>query len=39
MDVSLTQWMANIPHELVAAHLNIDPKIIDALSKEKRAVV
>ena len=39
MDVSLTQWMANVPHELVAAHLNIDPKIIDALSKEKRAVV
>jgi oxalate decarboxylase len=39
MDVSLTQWMANVPHELVAAHLNIDQKIIDALSKEKRAVV
>jgi oxalate decarboxylase len=38
-DVSLTQWMANVPHELVQAHLNIDRQIIDALPKDKRAVV
>lgn len=38
-DVSLTQWMALTPHELVAAHLNIDRDVIDRLSKEKRAVV
>lgn len=39
MDVSLTQWMALTPHELVAAHLNIDQSLIDALPKEKRPVV
>jgi oxalate decarboxylase len=39
MDVSLTQWMANTPHELVQAHLDIDRQLIDALPKEKRAVV
>jgi hypothetical protein len=31
--------MANVPHELVQAHLNIDRQIIDALPKDKRAVV
>lgn len=39
MDVSLAQWMANTPHELVEAHLNIDSKLVDAISKEKRAIV
>jgi oxalate decarboxylase len=38
-DVSLTQWMANTPHELVQAHLNIDRGILDALPKDKKAVV
>ena len=38
-DVSLTQWMANTPHELVQAHLDIDRQLIDALPKEKRPVV
>ena len=38
-DVSLTQWMANTPHELVEGHLNLDREMIDALPKEKRAVV
>jgi hypothetical protein len=33
MDVSLKQWMANTPHELVAAHLNVD-----ALSKDKQPI-
>ena len=39
MDVSLTQWMALTPHELVAAHLNIEQSLIDSLPKEKRPVV
>jgi oxalate decarboxylase len=39
MDVSLKQWMANTPHELVQAHLNIDRQLIDAMSKEKQAVI
>jgi oxalate decarboxylase len=39
MDVSLTQWMALTPHELVAAHLDIAQNLIDGLPKEKRPVV
>ena len=38
-DVSLDQWMALTPPELVRAHLNIDQRTIDALSKRKRIVV
>jgi oxalate decarboxylase len=30
MDVSLAQWMALTPHELVAAHLNINRDLLDA---------
>ena len=39
MDVSLKQWMANTPHELVQAHLDIDRQLIDAMPKEKQPVV
>jgi oxalate decarboxylase len=38
-DVSLTQWMALTPHELVAEHLDINKDLIDALPKDKRPVV
>jgi Cupin/Pyridoxamine 5'-phosphate oxidase len=38
-DVSLQQWMALTPPELVAAHLNIDRATVDALAKEKQVVV
>jgi oxalate decarboxylase len=38
-DVSLTQWMALTPHELVQAHLNIDRQVLDGLPKDKRPVV
>jgi oxalate decarboxylase len=38
-DVSLTQWMALTPPELVAAHLDINKDLIDALPKDKRPVV
>jgi oxalate decarboxylase len=34
-DVSLNQWMALSPPEMVKAHLNIDDHTIAALSKEK----
>jgi hypothetical protein len=37
MDVSLKQWMALTPHELVQAHLDIDRGLLDALPKEKQA--
>jgi oxalate decarboxylase len=38
-DVSLDQWLALIPPELVRAHLPLDARTIDALSKRKRIVV
>jgi oxalate decarboxylase len=38
-DVSLNQWMALTPPELVSAHLNIDQQTIAALSKNKQIVV
>ncbi len=39
MDVSLAQWMALTPHELVAAHLKIDRAVLDRLRKDKQPVV
>ena len=38
-DVSLNQWMALTPPELVQAHLNLDRETVAALSKEKPIVV
>jgi len=39
VDVSLAQWMALTPHELVQAHLNINRDLINALSTDKRPIV
>jgi oxalate decarboxylase len=38
-DVSLNQWMALTPPELVRAHLNLDEQTIAALSKSKPIAV
>lgn len=38
-DVSLAQWLALTPPELVAAHLKIDPAGVPTSSKTKRPVV
>jgi oxalate decarboxylase len=38
-DVSLNQWLALTPPELVQAHLNLNPTVMGALRKEKRPVV
>ena len=38
-DVSLDQWMALTPPELVNAHLKLDAKVMDALRKKKVPVV
>ena len=38
-DVSLDQWMALTPPELVEAHLKLDRQVIDALRKSKVPVV
>ena len=38
-DISLNQWMALTPAELVRAHLNLTEETIAALSKEKPVVV
>ena len=31
-DVSLASWIANVPHELVAAHLNIDVDVLKTMT-------
>ena len=38
-DLSLNQWLALQPSELVQAHMNFDPKVMQALQKEKHPVV
>src|SRR5882757_9161569 len=38
-DVSLDQWLALTPPELVNAHLNLNQQFMDALNKEKYPVV
>jgi oxalate decarboxylase len=38
-DVSLNQWMALTPPELVEAHLKLDPQVMRALHKQKYPVV
>jgi oxalate decarboxylase len=38
-DVSLTQWLALTPPELVQAHLNLDAKTVAAFSKTKPIIV
>jgi oxalate decarboxylase len=38
-DISLRQWMALTPPALVCAHLNLDPKAIAALPKDKPVIV
>jgi hypothetical protein len=38
-DVSLTQWLALTPHELVKAHLGLDDATIDSFSRVKQEVV
>ena len=38
-DVSLNQWMALTPPELVQAHLNLTPAMMGALRKQKRPIV
>jgi oxalate decarboxylase len=38
-DLSLDQWMALTPPELVNAHLKLDPKVMAALRKKKVPIV
>jgi oxalate decarboxylase len=38
-DLSLNQWMALTPRELVGDNLHVGPELLDALRKEKRPVV
>jgi len=38
-DISLNQWMALIPQELVQAHLHLNPETLAHLSKEKPVIV
>ena len=38
-DVSLAQWLAFTPYELVRAHLNIDKSVLSSVSTQKTPVV
>lgn len=38
-DISLAQWLAFTPHELVRAHLNIDESILNKIPKKKTPVI
>ncbi len=38
-DVSLQQWVALTPRELVRAHLRLDRRLLDGLPKRKLVVV
>ncbi|KAF8463075.1 RmlC-like cupin domain-containing protein [Kalaharituber pfeilii] len=38
-DISLTQWLALTPPDLVAATLNVSREFVDKLSKEKKVLV
>jgi oxalate decarboxylase len=38
-DVSLNQWLALTPPELVCAHLNVDDATLAALSKDKPVIM
>ncbi|KAG2363492.1 putative oxalate decarboxylase/oxidase [Suillus spraguei] len=38
-DISLTQWLALTPHELVKAHLDVSDETIDSFSRVKQEVV
>ena len=38
-DVSLAQWLAFTPYELVKAHLNIDKSVLAKVSTQKKPVV
>jgi oxalate decarboxylase len=38
-DLSLNQWMALTPPELVRAHLNLGPRTMTALRKDKPVIV
>jgi oxalate decarboxylase len=38
-ELSLSDWLAHTPPELVMAHLNIDRAAIDAMPKDKLVIV
>jgi oxalate decarboxylase len=38
-DLALSEWLSHTPPELVAAHLNLDKKTLDALPREKMVVM
>jgi oxalate decarboxylase len=38
MDLSLSEWVSNIPPELVTAHLGISKETIEAIPKQKTLI-
>lgn len=39
MDVSLAQWMALTPRQLVEAHLKVERSTLGAIRKDKQPVI
>ncbi len=37
-DISLASWVTNVPHELAAAHLNIDVEVLKKMTQSKTPV-
>jgi oxalate decarboxylase len=38
-DLSLSEWLAHTPPELVTAHLNVDKAVYDAFPKTKAVIL
>lgn len=38
-EISLTSWMANTPHDLIAQHLDVSEAFLDSLPRQKDPVV
>ncbi len=38
-DISLTNWMAGTPHDLLAQHLNVSQAFLDSLPRQKYPIV
>lgn len=38
-DISVMQWMANTPHEIIADTINVERSIIDELPATKQTLI
>jgi oxalate decarboxylase len=38
-DISVMQWMANTPHEVISDTINVSQSLVDALPQTKQVVI